>query len=284
MLAKARRAGRRSREPYVSGRLSERAWTIVNGAAVALIGLALTAVFTPVGSALSAGVESLIGVSDDNVEVTARPLLSPCDQPWALPKDRAHLLPEPGTPKSLELMNDSAAMRKWLVENDGAALGELSVDVLLAGSSQRVVTLLDVKIKVTGQRPAPPMEKLVVPCGGPGLFHWFHVPLDRLPVGRAVSLREIYDRWPQIAVPPTPDPQQDPIMSEQAESLQQLRLPIEISESDSETLRIVAEATGCDCRWTIELVWAVAGQEPRTRTVDFDGRPFRTAGGGAVGQ
>jgi hypothetical protein len=272
---------RSARDQGQSGRFSERTWAIISGTVVAVIGLFLGAVFTPLGTEIGDMVARITGAGGDELEITAQPVLNPCDQAWGVTKSQGYQPPDGGTPESRKLMEGDDAMREWIKKHDAASLDELSLNIIVAGSSARVATLLDVRVKVLAKAPARPMEPLAVPCGGPGFFHWFHIPLDLLPVGRAVSVSEIYDRWPATAVPPSPDPNKEPIAAEQAESVRPLSLPLEVSAADSESLRVVAEAKDCDCRWEIQLVWGVAGQDVRTATVDMDGRPFRTVGTGA---
>jgi hypothetical protein len=245
---------------------------------VAVIGLLLGAVFTPLGTEIEDMVTRITGAGGDELEVTAQPVLSPCDQAWGVAKGQGYQPPDSDSPESRKLMEGYAAMREWIKRHDAASLDDLSLNIFVAGSSTRVATLLDVRVKVLEKAPAQPVEPLSVQCGGPGFFHWFHIPLDLLPVGRAVSAGEIYDRWPSTAVPPSPDPSKQPELAGQAENVRPLSLPLEVSAADSESLRVVAEATDCDCRWEIQLVWDVPGQDVRTTTVNMDGRPFRTVG------
>jgi hypothetical protein len=273
------RQNRRSaRDQEQTARSSERSWTIISGTVVALIGLFLGAVLTPLGTEIEDLVTRITGAGGDELEVTAQPVLSPCDQAWGVATSQGYQPPDIDSPESRKLMEGGGAMQEWIRKHDAASLDDLSLNIFLAGSSTRVATLLDIQVKVLEKAPAQPMKPLSVPCGGPGFFHWFHIPLDLLPVGRAVSASEIYDRWPSTAVPPSPDPNKQPQLARQAENVRPLSLPLEVSAADSESLRVVAEATDCDCRWEIQLVWDVPGQDVRTTTVNMDGRPFRTVG------
>jgi hypothetical protein len=278
-MTRSRVAGRRGRpRTERPPRISDRRWGLISGASLAACGVLIAAVLSPVGDVVREHVKGLLGSDEVVARVTADALHSPCVQAYGVPKAEESVLPRDGTAQMRQLIDDPRALRRWVKAHDVAFLGDLSLDIFSATRSPEVLTLQDIRVTVVSKHPAGRMEPLAAACGGAGLFHWFHVPLDRLPVGRTVSVREIYQRWPQAAVPPPPDAREEPELAQQAEQLRQLRLPLEVSAGDPEDIRIVAEAEHCDCRWRAELVWVQPGKDPVKTVVDLDGRPFRTVG------
>jgi hypothetical protein len=77
----------------------------------------------------------------DDIQVTARPTLDPCDQSWGVEKGIPF-----EAPKNLLTVQDDD-MREWIKKYDAASIDNLSVKILVAGSSERVATLTDVKIE-----------------------------------------------------------------------------------------------------------------------------------------
>jgi len=60
-------------------------------------------------------------------------------------------------------------------------------------------------------------------------------------------------------------------------------LPIYVSETEEENVDLLARASDCYCRWTIELTYTVAGSSPRTVTVrPPGGDEFHTSGTSAA--
>ncbi|TDC90936.1 hypothetical protein [Actinomadura sp. 7K507] len=241
-----------------------------------VIALFLTAMFAPVGNKVTQAVGRLFG-DEPKVEITASAINSPCDQRWGVPRSGGYRPPAQDSGEALALMRDQTAFGKWAGDHDAAAMDGLDIDIFAAGPRDQTAVLTDVRIKVIERKPAIPMEPLRLPCGGPGEFSWFEVPLDVLPIGRAVSAREIYRRWPQSAVA-APNSKTRPAEHARAEKVRRLSLPMSLTQSDPEALRITGKPGSTDVRWQIELVWTIPGKEQKNSVVDWDGRPFRTAG------
>jgi hypothetical protein len=243
----------------------------------AVLAATFAAAFTPFGDAVEGLVRRVTGLGTDQIEVTAFPQIDPCLQTWGVPEDQGYRPPLPGSHELDRFVKDVSTMRPWIRAHDAAGLGGLELDVLAGGSSEATVTLLDLRIKIVQRSPAPVMLPLQAECGGQGVTYSLQVPLDRLPVGRPVSVREIYRRWPGESLPAPSDPT-DPIEVERAANTKRFHLPMTLSSSDPQVLRIFAMSTASDVRWEAVLVWARAGQESTTTAITFDGKPFRTVG------
>ncbi len=189
-----------------------------------------------------------------------------CTQGWALDAGRSGEVPEADSPEANRLADDPDALRDWVREHDAAALEEMNLDLALLGRTSRSVLLRDVQVRLVSKEPAGDALALPLGCGGPAALRSFSVPLDLLPLGRPVSLTEIYERWPSLAVP----------APAAGHNITPLELPLMISEAEPEVLRISARANACDCRWELILTWAVAHEDPVRTVVRLQDRPFRT--------
>ncbi|MDX3854960.1 hypothetical protein PV679_30750 [Streptomyces sp. AK02-01A] len=205
----------------------------------------------------------------------ALPVVSPCDQQWAIPPGRyGAALDEFRQRADGDWQTES--LIAWLKKHDAVAQNTFTL-YLDTSTTGKKATLHDIRVKVISRKETPRLKPFRPGCGGPGYYHSFSIPLRQLPVGRAVSVREMYQRWPdQVALgaEAMAGAELDQLGADRARPLQ---LPLTMSSDDPESLRILAVAEDGYYAWELQLVWAVAGENPETHTVDFDGAPFRTA-------
>ncbi|WP_073946412.1 hypothetical protein [Streptomyces kebangsaanensis] len=247
------------------------------GAALAAVGVVTAALFTPLGQEMTSWVSDKFGWGKTEGQVTALPLLDPCEQDWVMPaKERDEA--DAAYRKDAENAWKEEGLVSWLKAHDAIALKTSTVDIDVSTDSQENAVLHDVRIKVTDRKESPELAAFQPECGGPGYYYSFGVPLHELPVGRSVSVREMARRWPDLVVLPSEETGADASAAEVTERARPLTLPMTMSVEDIAKLRIKAFTDKGLCQWEIQLVWAVAGDEERhTETIDFEGEPFRTA-------
>lgn len=246
-------------------------------AGLSVVGVVALALFTPLSQELTSWISDTTGWGKTEGQVTAVPLLDPCEQDWAMPtKERDAAATEYG--KSMEGAWQEEGLPTWLKEHGAVALNTSTVDIDVSTDSAEKAVLHDVRIKVTERRESSELAAFQPGCGGPGYYYSFAVPLHKLPVGRAVSVREMADRWRDLVVLPEKETGTGAGAEDSIERARPLRLPMTMSNEDPAKLRIKAFTDIGICAWEIQLEWAVVGDEERhTETIDFENEPFQTA-------
>lgn len=97
------------------------------------------------------------------------------------------------------------------------------------------------------------------PCGGPITGRYVEASLDTDP--------------PRV-VSSSSDPQA--YVGARDLSLEQLKFPYRVTNTDTETLIVVGGTDSCDVYWTGELLWS-NGEQNGSLTLDMEGKPFRTS-------
>ncbi|MFJ2017906.1 hypothetical protein [Streptomyces nodosus] len=244
---------------------------------LAVLGAIAVAMFTPLGTEITSWVSDLTGWGKPEGSVAVAPLLHPCEQKWAMPPAKRNEAAAAYAREKDGLWKDDAGLISWLKTHEAIALNSSTIDVDVSTDARDKAVLHDVRVRVTRREPAPELAALQPSCGGPGYYYSFGVPLHELPVGRTVSVREMYERWRDEVVLPEEETGQGARANSDTESARPLTLPMTMSVEDPASLRIKAFTKEDLCEWEIELVWTMAGEDERhTETVDFDGDPFKT--------
>ncbi|MEU5215853.1 helix-turn-helix transcriptional regulator [Streptomyces sp. NPDC020807] len=158
---------------------------------------------------------------------------------------------------------EAADARSWATAQGAVDGGETLVRVSVQGKSAAAVVLQSLHVRVV-ERSAPlpwAAYRTDDGCGGAVTPRLFEVDLDRpRPVARAV---DGYDA-----------------SGEEGRTLPAVSFPYVVNAAEPEELLVSAGATGCDCRWFLELEWSSEGRRGTVRIGDEDGLPFRTSGAG----
>ncbi|MFD0154496.1 helix-turn-helix domain-containing protein [Streptomyces sp. NPDC055721] len=156
---------------------------------------------------------------------------------------------------------EAADARSWAAAQGAVDGGETLVRVSVQGKSAAAVVLQALHVRVV-ERGAPlpwAAYRMDDGCGGAVTPRRFEVDLDRpRPVARAL---DGYDA-----------------SGEEGRTLPAVSFPYVVSAAEPEELLVFAGATGCDCRWYLELEWSSEGRRGTVRIGDEDGAPFRTSG------
>ncbi|MBE1585083.1 hypothetical protein ACFPOI_49725 [Nonomuraea angiospora] len=143
----------------------------------------------------------------------------------------------------------------WGESNGGVVADFASVTVNVAGENTDKITITGIRFFVVKRR--PPIEGAVVrpDCGGAEEAAFVRVNLDKDPPEIASS-----SRVPSL--PGGADWKVTPIT-----------FPWTVSNTDTLTLLVYADATDCYCTWRGELSWQ-SGDSHGTLAIDNNGKPF----------
>lgn len=170
---------------------------------------------------------------------------------WAAGCDHAYLA-EPG-PSAVPPPPLEADAPVWAAGRKAVHAGTQIVEVTLLGTGADPVVLEDLEVRVAGRR-APlrwNVYEMSQGCGG-GLT----------PAGFTVNLDA-----PRPLARPVPG-------NAYGEKIEAPAFPLKISATEPAVLRVVANSTGCDCDWYLDLRWS-APTGSGTLRLDESGRPWR---------
>ncbi|MCX5378980.1 transcriptional regulator [Streptomyces sp. NBC_00091] len=172
---------------------------------------------------------------------------------WAAGCDHAYLSERaPGSVPAPPVEADAPA---WARAQRAVHAGTQIVEVTLHGTGEGAVVLQGLEVRVTARRtpPAWNVYRMSQGCGGGLTPAGFAVNLDApRPLARPVAGNDSGVRVPAPA------------------------LPLRVSASEPAVLRVQADATGCDCDWSLDLRWSGPGGSGTLR-LDDDGVPWRTS-------
>ncbi|MET9321347.1 helix-turn-helix transcriptional regulator [Streptomyces sp. NPDC003038] len=172
---------------------------------------------------------------------------------WNAGCDHAYLVEQgPGAVPPPPVEADAPA---WAAAQRAVHAGTQIVEVTLHGVGAGTVVLEDLQVRVAARRTPPPWNvyQMSQGCGGALTPAGFAVNLDApRPLARPVAGNDAGNRVPAPA------------------------FPLRVSAAEPVVLRVEAATTGCDCDWSLDLIWTGPSGSGTLR-IDDGGRPLRTA-------
>ena len=157
-----------------------------------------------------------------------------------------HPISEVGPPPS---GGDPDGRYEWAHSMNGADAWESYAELIVRGRSADPVVLLGIDINVVSRR--PPLRGTLLSYDG---------------LGAGIDVRKIHVDLDS----------DEPRTFHFNEDLKEIEtFPLRVSDTELEVIDLVVSTGSCDCRWTAELQYEVAGKEG-SMLIDKDGEPFRT--------
>lgn len=188
---------------------------------------------------------------------TAKVLDGMCDSLWITPQP-----PDAVVAALNSMMQSSASPPGWTQSSLGPGGAQVSggeIQLLVQGTGKAEVSLTDVRVRITANRPPLRGTKVESPCGDAPPYRYLSADLDTSPVKIDAPFRA------DLAPNGTPE-----------RNLVPIRFPYTVSLSDGELFIVEANTVKCDCDWVLDIDWA-SGTRSGTVTVDNAGTPFRTS-------